>query len=182
MGSQNAQDSRYYGEFTEVPVIEPGPWNVWNAVEDAFRASEQFSRVSLLRLTPSLIDGEITPGVMERKDGQGTIARGSLTMKGRVESSRNMLAAMSEWSRQSNLNQISGPEAITGAAEMSEDLSARQENIASSHRISFPGRKFRIYGCAGAGSSLFQGTPGVQPARACGTRALRGPWILPVIL
>jgi TPP-dependent indolepyruvate ferredoxin oxidoreductase alpha subunit len=45
VGSQNAQDSRYYGELAEVPVIEPGPWNAARAVEEAFRASEQFSRI-----------------------------------------------------------------------------------------------------------------------------------------
>ena len=65
-GSQNAQETRYYGELAEVPVIEPGPDNIHEAVEEAFRASESFSRIGL-RLTPDLLGAEVTPGNTERK-------------------------------------------------------------------------------------------------------------------
>ena len=84
-GSQNAQDSRYYGELAEVPVLEPGPHNVFEAVEEAFRASESFSRIVILRLTPDLLEAEVSPRNVERKGKSGTIAPLNLTMKGRVQ-------------------------------------------------------------------------------------------------
>jgi Indolepyruvate ferredoxin oxidoreductase, alpha and beta subunits len=51
VGSQNAQDSRYYGEVAQVPVIEPDRDTCSLSVEAAFGASERFSRISLLRVT-----------------------------------------------------------------------------------------------------------------------------------
>ena len=109
VGSQNAQDSRYYGELAEVPVVEPGPENVHSAIEEAFRASESFSRIVILRLTPGLLDAEVTPGKTERMGKTGTIAPLNLTMNGRVQRARNMLGPMSEWSEISPLNRINGP-------------------------------------------------------------------------
>jgi TPP-dependent indolepyruvate ferredoxin oxidoreductase alpha subunit len=119
-GSQNAQDSRYYGELAEVPVIEPGPHNVFEAVEEAFRASESFSRIVVLRLTPYLLNADVLPGNVERKENRGTIAPLNLTMKGRVERARNMLGPMRDWSDSSPLNCINGTTAIVGAAAPGE--------------------------------------------------------------
>ncbi|MCU0630785.1 MAG: hypothetical protein MUF37_06510 [Methanoregulaceae archaeon] len=115
-GSQNAQDSRYYGELAEVPVIEPGPHNVFEAVEEAFQASESFSRIAILRLTPDLLNAEVTPGSAERKANKGTIAPVNLTMKGRVERAGNMLGPMCDWSAASPLNCMNGTTALVGAA------------------------------------------------------------------
>jgi indolepyruvate ferredoxin oxidoreductase, alpha subunit len=118
VGSQNAQDSRYYGELAEVPVIEPGPWNAARAIEEAFRASEQFSRICLVRLTPDLLSSDLAPDYEERKDGKGSIAPGDLTMRGRVQFSRNRLKQMSEWSARSSLNDIRGTGGAVGAVEI----------------------------------------------------------------
>ncbi|MEI7433443.1 MAG: thiamine pyrophosphate-dependent enzyme [Methanomicrobiales archaeon] len=115
-GSQNAQDSRYYGELAEVPVIEPGPDNIHEAVEEAFRASESFSRIVILRVTPDLLEAEVTPGNTERKGKTGEVAPLQLTMKGRVERARNMLGPMCEWSEKSPLNRMNGTTALVGAA------------------------------------------------------------------
>ena len=115
-GSQNAQDSRYYGELAEVPVIEPGPHNVSEAVEEAFRASESFSRIAILRLTPDLLNAEVTPGNAERKANIGTIAPLNLTMKGRVQRAGNMRGPMCDWSDASPLNHMNGTTALVGAA------------------------------------------------------------------
>ena len=123
VGSQNAQDSRYYGELAEVPVIEPGPDNVYEAVEEAFRASESFSRIVILRLTPDLLEAEVSPGNVERKGKTGTIAPLHLTMKGRVQRARNMLGPMYEWSKTSSLNRINGIIAVTGAAGAPDTIS-----------------------------------------------------------
>ncbi len=115
-GSQNAQDSRYYGELAEVPVIEPGTHNIFEAVEEAFRVSESFSRIAILRLTPDLLNAEVPPGNAERKNNRGTIAPLHLTMKGRVDRAKNMLGPMGEWAKTSPLNRIHGTIALVGAA------------------------------------------------------------------
>jgi len=115
-GSQNAQDSRYYGELAEVPVIEPGPWNVCEAVEEAFRASESFSRIAILRVTPDLLEAEVPPGNAVRKGKNGAVAPLDLTMKGRVDQAKNMLGPMSEWSSSSPLNTVNGSNIFVGAA------------------------------------------------------------------
>ncbi|PKG31096.1 MAG: indolepyruvate ferredoxin oxidoreductase, partial [Methanoregula sp.] len=47
-GSQTAQDSRYYGELAELPVIEPDSTCLYAGLEAALEASEKFSRVALL--------------------------------------------------------------------------------------------------------------------------------------
>jgi Indolepyruvate ferredoxin oxidoreductase, alpha and beta subunits len=52
--SQNAQDSRYFGELAQCPVIEPDRETLSAAVAAAFEASERFSRVAILRITPTL--------------------------------------------------------------------------------------------------------------------------------
>jgi indolepyruvate ferredoxin oxidoreductase, alpha subunit len=121
VGSQNAQDSRYYGELAEVPVIEPGPENVHEAVEEAFRASESFSRIVILRLTPDLLDAEVSPGKTERIGKKGTIAPLNLTMNGRVQRARNMLGPMHEWSGTSSLNVINRSPAFVGAAGIKDN-------------------------------------------------------------
>ncbi len=115
-GSQNAQDSRYYGELAEVPVLEPGPDDVAGAVEEAFRASEAFSRIVILRVTPDLLEADVSCGNAERKGTTGTIAPLHLTMKGRVERARDMLGPMSEWSKNSPLNRMNGSTALVGGA------------------------------------------------------------------
>ena len=56
LASQTAQDSRYYGELAELPVIEPDKSTCYSGVETALEASEMFSRIALLRLTPQLLE------------------------------------------------------------------------------------------------------------------------------
>ena len=73
-GSQTAQDSRYYGELAEIPVIEPDPMTCYTGVEAALQASEQFSRVAMLRLTPLLLDGDASGTVVPRKDRKGRLS------------------------------------------------------------------------------------------------------------
>jgi len=118
VGSQNAQDSRYFGELAEVPVIEPGPWNAARAVEEAFRASEQFSRICLLRLTPGLLSADVPADFAERCDGKGSVTSGEFTMWGRVQLSRNRFRQMQDWSKHSSLNFIQGASAAVGSVEI----------------------------------------------------------------
>jgi indolepyruvate ferredoxin oxidoreductase alpha subunit len=117
-GSQNAQDSRYFGELAEVPVIEPGPWNAALSVEEAFRASEDFSRICLLRLTPGLLSADVPADYAERRNGKGSVTSREFTMRGRVQLSRNMFRQMQDWSNRSPLNLIQGAGAAVGSAEI----------------------------------------------------------------
>ena len=115
-GSQTAQDSRYYGELAELPVIEPDETSCYAGVEAALEASEQFSRVAMLRLTPQILDGEVTGNPVPRSDRKGRLSDRALTMNGRVTASVELFRTMFAWSTGSALNQWNGEPAGVGAA------------------------------------------------------------------
>lgn len=116
LGSQNAQDSRYYGEIAQVPVIEPDAATMGEAVEEAFQASEKFSRIALLRITPAALEAEAAGRPAQRQDVQGRLAERDLTMKGRAEAADLITARMFAWSRQNRLNRLEEKTAGVGAA------------------------------------------------------------------
>jgi len=117
ISSQNAQDSRYYGELAESPVLEPDIETCSRAVEEAFQASETFSRVAIVRITPELLESA-GGGVPEpRKNRMGKLADQKLTMYGRVAYSRSLIEKMFAWSRQSSLNRFHGKDVAVGAAQ-----------------------------------------------------------------
>jgi indolepyruvate ferredoxin oxidoreductase, alpha subunit len=114
LGSQTSQDSRYYGELAELPVIEAGAECCYESVEAALEASEQFSRVALLRLTPPVLDGEADPTPVKRKDGKGRLSERTWTMNGRVTAAEELYRAMFTWSSDSSLNRWNGEPAGAG--------------------------------------------------------------------
>jgi indolepyruvate ferredoxin oxidoreductase alpha subunit len=116
VGSTCRQDSRYYGEVARVPVIEPGPATCFAGVEEAFRASERFSRVTILRLTPRLLDAEVITDRSERRDRPGEPASSSLTMRGKVQREERLFNGLFAWSRENPLNSVTGGVAGAGAA------------------------------------------------------------------
>ena len=103
-GSDVVQDSRYYGEVARVPVIEPDEETIAPAVEAAFEASETFSRVAIVRVTPALLDADVPEPIIQRNDREGSLAKPDLTMAGRAQAAENRTAAMFAWSRSSPLN------------------------------------------------------------------------------
>jgi indolepyruvate ferredoxin oxidoreductase alpha subunit len=115
-GSQNAQDSRYYGELAQLPVIEPGKETIARAPEEAFRASERFSRIALLRITPPALGEPAEEATVFRQDGRGSLADPELTMKGRAAAADRTTRDLFDWSRRSPLNRIRGGVAGVGAA------------------------------------------------------------------
>jgi indolepyruvate ferredoxin oxidoreductase alpha subunit len=115
-GSQNAQDSRYFGEVAQIPVIEPDRDTVALSVEAAFGASEKFSRIALLRVTPPLLEAEMTEMPVERVKGSGTLADLSLTMRGRAIRADQTLREMFTWSHLSTLNRLRGGSIGVGPA------------------------------------------------------------------
>jgi TPP-dependent indolepyruvate ferredoxin oxidoreductase alpha subunit len=117
--STSAMDSRYYGELAQVPVLEPGPEVCARSVEEAFVASEKFSRIAILRVTPQLIYGEAVRETLHRKPGRGQIADPGLTMKGREDLALARLQAMFEWAKSNSLNRMKG--GIGGVGAVSGD-------------------------------------------------------------
>jgi TPP-dependent indolepyruvate ferredoxin oxidoreductase alpha subunit len=113
-GSQTAQDSRYYGELAELPVIEPGTECCYAGVEAALEASEQFSRVAMLRLTPPLLDADVEHTPVKRKDGKGRLSERTWTMNGRVTAAKELYRTMFAWSSESSLNRWNGEPAGAG--------------------------------------------------------------------
>jgi TPP-dependent indolepyruvate ferredoxin oxidoreductase alpha subunit len=85
-GTMTIQDSRFFGPIAGIPVLEgirPG------VVGDAFLASEQFSRVSLIRVTPTDLEGRhsmlhIVCEENTQSKKQGKLADPDLTMFGRA--------------------------------------------------------------------------------------------------
>jgi TPP-dependent indolepyruvate ferredoxin oxidoreductase alpha subunit len=115
-GSQTAQDSRYYGELAELPVIEPDETSCYSGLEAAFQASEQFSRVAILRLTPQILEAEVKHNPVSRHDLAGRISPRTWTMNGRVTAAEELYRTMFAWSDASALNRWQGGSLGAGAA------------------------------------------------------------------
>lgn len=115
-GSQTAQDSRYYGELAELPVIEPDRSCCYAAIEAALEASEQFSRVAIVRLTPSVLEEEAEMNPVLRSNGRGRLADRGWTMNGRVTAAKELYRDMFSWSSRSPLNRWNGEPAGVGPA------------------------------------------------------------------
>jgi len=114
LGSQTSQDSRYYGELAEIPVIEPDASSCYTGVEAALEASEQFSRVAMLRVTPPVLDADAEKNPVPRKDGKGRLSDRSWTMNGRVTAAEDLYRTMFGWSSKSLLNRWNGEPAGVG--------------------------------------------------------------------
>lgn len=108
VASDVVQDSRYYGEIARVPVLEPDVETLGPAVEAAFEASETFSRVAIIRVTPALLDADVPDVSVTRNDREGSLADPGLTMAGRALVADRRTAEMFSWSRASSLNRFSG--------------------------------------------------------------------------
>jgi len=116
LASQTAQDSRYYGELAELPVIEPDAASCYTGVEIALQASEMFSRVAILRLTPPLLDAEVDHCPVPRENGRGRLSDRTWTMHGRVMAAEALYRTMFSWSSASSLNTWAGEPAGVGGA------------------------------------------------------------------
>jgi TPP-dependent indolepyruvate ferredoxin oxidoreductase alpha subunit len=116
-GSQNAQDSRYYGEVAEVPVLEPSGDTMGAALEEAFLASERFSRMAILRVTADILEREAAVPACTGVRDEGRLAPRDLTMRGRVTAAAQGTAAMFAWARGHPLNTVRGESVSVGAVE-----------------------------------------------------------------
>ncbi|HIJ06989.1 MAG: Indolepyruvate ferredoxin oxidoreductase alpha and beta subunits-like protein [Methanomicrobiales archaeon 53_19] len=106
--SQNSQDSRYFGELAQCPVIEPDRETLSAAVAAAFEASERFSRVAILRITPTLLNEDIQPVEAVQMIRHGRVADRDLTIGGRIARAEKGTAGLFAWAERSPLNRIKG--------------------------------------------------------------------------
>jgi len=60
IGSQNEQDSRYWGLIAEVPVLDPNPRNLRFAISEAYLLSEAVRTSVIVRVTDRLMQSECT--------------------------------------------------------------------------------------------------------------------------
>ena len=86
-------------------------------MEAALEASEEFSRVAMLRLTPQILEQEVTGNPVPRNDRRGRLSDRTWTMNGRVTAAEELYRTMFAWSDRSALNQWKGEPAGVGAAE-----------------------------------------------------------------
>ncbi|MFA4825825.1 MAG: thiamine pyrophosphate-dependent enzyme [Methanoregula sp.] len=154
LGSQTAQDSRYYGELAELPVIEPDAATCYSGVEAALQASEQFSRVAMLRLTPGIFDAEVKYAPVPRNPGKGRLSDRSWTMNGRVTAAEELYRTMFDWSNGSALNQWKGEPAGVGAAP-------GNTRIVTVHPL--PGQAVQVKEVHEIGRSFVRDHRGLQP-------------------
>ncbi|ADN37231.1 indolepyruvate ferredoxin oxidoreductase alpha and beta subunits-like protein [Methanolacinia petrolearia DSM 11571] len=133
-GSQNRQDSRYYAEVAEVPLIEPDEKSLHCAVEFGLSASEKYSRIAILRVTPRILDVEVKGIVVpaERGDGSGSLADPALTMKGRSQNADNITRKMFANSK----SPVIYPPAIHPDRDRKPDETGRQ--FIADHRTATP--------------------------------------------
>lgn len=115
--SENTQDSRYYGELAEVPVLEPDGTTVADAVEEAFRISEAASRVALLRITPALLESEAAPVPRTPELRTSAPPEDNLTMAGRAARARRGTRELFGWAADSRLNRPGRGAVGVGAAD-----------------------------------------------------------------
>jgi hypothetical protein len=85
-------------------------------VEAAFVASERFSRIALIRVTPPLLENEVPDIPVEQVRGSGTLAERDLTMRGRTIRADLALREMFTWSQLSTLNRLRGGSIGVGPA------------------------------------------------------------------
>ncbi|NLA37924.1 MAG: indolepyruvate ferredoxin oxidoreductase [Methanomicrobiales archaeon] len=116
VASDVVQDSRYYGEVAQAPVLEPDGDLLAPTIEAAFEASETFSRVAIVRVTPDLLDADVPETRAPRNDRRGNLADPGLTMAGRAHAGDRGTRAMFAWSRASPLNRFTGGAVGAGAA------------------------------------------------------------------
>ena len=144
MNSQNAQDSRYYGELAQCPVIEPDESCISAAVADAFEVSERFSRIAIIRVTPPLLEAEVELAEGIQMIRRGSLANPNLTIAGRVTRAEKGTAGLFDWAARSPLNRISGKEIGVGpiGGESRVVISYPPPSIPAGSRIIEIGRPF----------------------------------------
>ena len=105
--SQNEQDSRYWGFLAEVPVLDPNPLNLHDAVCEAYRISETVYTPVIVRVTDQLLQTDCVVGKKQTQDRPEPFDRSiwEYSMHGRHQLfHRDTYPLMEDLSERSHLN------------------------------------------------------------------------------
>jgi len=104
--SLTSQDSRYYGELAEIPVIQPVGEQCGMAITEAFNISARFSRPVIIRLTPSFLSSDIPDSKVFRSDEEGELASADYPLISKILLAKSRSAEMFKWASGSGLNKF----------------------------------------------------------------------------
>ncbi len=120
--SQNEQDSRYYGEFAKIPVLEPAnQQEAYNMTREAFRVSERFNIPVMVRIVTRLAHSRANVRVETPEAGNGD-STGETRLplpdpnnwtlvpsnaRRRFRQLLNIQASLRDWSNVSEYNELS---------------------------------------------------------------------------
>ena len=79
------------GNLQNFLSLNPIQSSCYTGVETALQASEMFSRIALLRLTPQLLDAEVDHNPVPRMNGRGRLSERTWTMNGTGNGSRRII-------------------------------------------------------------------------------------------
>ena len=105
--SQNEQDSRYWGILSEVPVLDPNPTNLHDAIFEAYRISETVHTPVIVRVTDRLLQSGCVVGRKQTQDMPEPFDRSiwKYSMHGRHQLfHRDTYPLMEDLSERSHLN------------------------------------------------------------------------------
>lgn len=109
--SQNEQDSRYWGILSEVPVLDPNPANLHDAIFEAYRISETVHTPVIVRVTDRLLQTGCAVGKKQTQDMPEPFDRSiwKYSMHGRHQLfHRDTYPLMGGLSERSHLNRYGG--------------------------------------------------------------------------
>ncbi|WP_369425591.1 thiamine pyrophosphate-dependent enzyme [Methanothrix sp.] len=126
-GSQVEMDSRYYGPLTELPVLDPSAQDLYRAVTEAFRVSEELSIPAILRITSDVLEdsstelalGENIPAYLQQTPRRFDRSIWDLTAKGRHQRHLvRVLPALSEASESSTRIKLRGDTGVIASGSV----------------------------------------------------------------
>lgn len=126
-GSQIEMDSRFYGPLTELPVLDPAAPDLYRAVIEAFRVSEEHSIPVILRVTSDVLEDASTealirgnvPASLQQTPRRFDRSIWDLTAKGRRQRHlAKVLPALSEVSEASVRVELRGDRGVIAAGSV----------------------------------------------------------------
>ncbi|MEA3323729.1 MAG: thiamine pyrophosphate-dependent enzyme [Euryarchaeota archaeon] len=111
VASQNEQDSRYWGLIAEVPVLDPNPTNLHDAIFEAYRISETASMPVIVRVTDRVLGSGCVEGEVQTLNMPESFDRSiwEYSMHGRHQLfHRDTYPLIEDLSERSHLNQYNG--------------------------------------------------------------------------
>ncbi len=141
--SQNEQDSRYWGMLSEVPVLDPNPTNLYDAVCEGYRIAEAVRTPVIVRVTDRLLQSESTIDEKQtRNESKSHLFDRSIweySMHGRHQLfHRDTYPLMEDLSETSDINRFFHEKTASSCIISSGYASVIVESIMRKRRIEIP--------------------------------------------